>query len=74
MDRDDSKNDDKGPWLDMAGSILARKLELATLRGRDAVIFYLVHKYHWTLDFARGLSDDDLEFLTDHVRGEPVDK
>lgn len=73
MDDDNSRTDYEGPWLDMAGSILARKLRLATLRGRDAVIFYLVDKHHWTLDFARGLSDDDLEFLTDHVRGEPVD-
>jgi len=60
-------------WLDVAGGILAGKLNLATLRGRDAVIFYLVDKHHWTLDATRKLSDNDLEFLTDHIRGEPID-
>lgn len=53
--------------LDIAGDVIAKRMKLATLSGRDAVIFFLVHKHHWTLDFTRRLSDNDLAFLTDNI-------
>ena len=56
--------------LEITGKIVACHMKLATLSGRDAVILYLVNKHHWTLEATRKLSDADLEFLTDHVRGE----
>ena len=33
------------------------------LSGMDAVHRYLVERYHWTLDYVRGLSVDDLTIL-----------
>ena len=45
------------------GDHIAEREGYKTHRGIDAVIFYLVQKYHWTPSVVRNLTSDDLGFL-----------
>jgi hypothetical protein len=45
------------------GDRIAGREGYAGIGGMDAVYRYLVERYHWTLDYVRNLSHDDLTIL-----------
>ncbi|WP_421854563.1 hypothetical protein [Marinomonas sp.] len=49
--------------MDAYGDHIAEREGYNTHEGIQAIHFYLIQKYHWTLATVRQLSFEDLEFL-----------
>ena len=45
------------------GDALAKRQNYKVLDGLDAIHFYLIEKYHWTLSYVRSLKLEDISFL-----------
>ena len=49
--------------IETLGTIIAQCFDYQNHKGRPAIHWYLIERYHWTLEYVRSLSDDDLSFL-----------
>jgi len=45
------------------GDELAKRQNYKELEGLDAIHFYLIEKYNWTLSYVRSLKLEDISFL-----------
>lgn len=45
------------------GDELAKRQNYKVFDGLDAIHFYLIEKYHWTLSYVRSLKLEDISFL-----------
>lgn len=45
------------------GDELAKRQNYKELEGLDAIHFYLIEKYNWTLSYVRSLKLEDINFL-----------
>jgi len=45
------------------GDEIAKRNDYKEQKGIDALHFYLIEKYHWTLSYVRSLKLDDISFL-----------
>jgi hypothetical protein len=50
-------------WISLFGNVISEREGYKEQFGIEAVHFYLVEKYHWTLPHVRGLGCEELRFL-----------
>jgi hypothetical protein len=51
--------------LDLFGDFLAKREGYVEHKGLDALLYYLIQKYHWLPSQVRSLNQDDLHLLFD---------
>lgn len=57
-------------FLKYFGNDLAKKMRYKSLKGLDAIYFYLIERYHWAPGYVRSLSGEELRFLlTEEMHG-----
>ena len=57
-------------YLDIFDEELNRKNKWGFSKAREAIVFHLVKKFGWTIDYCRALKDDDLYLvLREEMRG-----
>ncbi|MGD1472049.1 hypothetical protein ACP6H4_22290 [Vibrio harveyi] len=54
--------------LDVFGDFLAEREGYKSLKGMDAVYFYLVHKFHWLPSVVKSMTINDLRFVLSEER------